>query len=263
MDPWLEHPALWPHVHHRFITYASDQLQASVGERYDVTIGERVYVESPDTGRSIYPDVATVRTGLLSPSRSPREGPALEPDVPTILVVEDVERREPFVEIRDAHGGRPVVAVIEILSPTNKHAGAGRDLYLRKQAEVLASRAHLVEIDLIRGGLPTAAIPPHAFGDEPYRVVVSRAGDRRQREVYATLLRNRLPRVAVPLAPPDPDVVLDVQAVLVLVYEKGGFARRVDYAREPVPPLRASDATWARERLLEHARSHPPDKPFV
>ncbi len=42
MDPWLEHPARWPNVHQRFITYAGDLLGAQVGAGFFVAIGERV-----------------------------------------------------------------------------------------------------------------------------------------------------------------------------------------------------------------------------
>jgi len=37
-------------------------------------------------------------------------------------------------------------------SPDNKRSGEGRDSYLRKRDELWESRAHLVEIDLLRDG---------------------------------------------------------------------------------------------------------------
>ena len=40
--------------------------------------------------------------------------------------------RETFVEIRDARDGHRVVAVIEVLSPSNKRMGDGRDQFLKK-----------------------------------------------------------------------------------------------------------------------------------
>ena len=58
MDPWLEHPAWWPNVHQSLITYSRDALQHVVGDRYFVSIGERVYVETSD--HSYYPDVSIV-----------------------------------------------------------------------------------------------------------------------------------------------------------------------------------------------------------
>ena len=57
------------------------------------------------------------------------------------------------IRTRLADGGERVVTAIEVLSLSNKRPGdQGRDLYLQKQAEILASEVHLVEIDLLRGG---------------------------------------------------------------------------------------------------------------
>src|SRR5439155_11899166 len=84
---------------------------------------------------------------------------------------------------------RRVLTVIEILSPANKKQGPGRDLYLEKQRQVLASRTNLVEIDLLRGGSPTVSAPPDEVPATEYRVVVNRA-DRRETDVYACGLRE-------------------------------------------------------------------------
>jgi hypothetical protein len=139
--------------------------------------------------------------------------------------------------------------VIEVLSPANKRPGPGRDLYLRKQDEILASTANLVEIDLLRDGDPTVAIPGHRRRECAYGVVVSRAADRSRRDLYAIRLLDRLPRVAIPLDETDPPVVLDLQAVLDETYVKGGFGRRIDYRQPPVPPLSASDQARADQVL--------------
>lgn len=244
MDPFLEEPALWPNVHQSLITYARDQLQDEAGERYFVAIGERVYLEEP--ARTAYRDVHVVEDGeARDQARGPR---GLAADRPTVLVLEEVERREPYLELQDATSGGRVIAVIELLSPSNKDPGRDRELYLRKQADVLASQAHLVEVDLLRGGEPTVAVPVRHARDTAYRVVVSRAIDRRRRELYAFGLRDPLPRVAVPLLEGDPDLVLDLPALLALAYQRGAYARRVDYAAPPPPPpLAAEDAAWVAE----------------
>ncbi|MBI4614054.1 MAG: DUF4058 family protein [Planctomycetes bacterium] len=240
MDPYLEHPALWPGVHQRLITYGCDALQAELGQRYFAQIGERLYVEIPD--RSIYPDVVVVEsrgTGVL-----PRSGA----DEPEVLVLDAVERREVYVEIRDAHGEHRVVTVIEFLSPTNKKPGEGRELYLAKQREVLESGSHLVEIDLLRDGEPTVALPRETARSSPYRAVICRTEDRRRREIYRFGVRDRLPRIAIPLLVPDPDVVLDLPAIFEQVYERGSYRRRIDYRSPALPPLSPDDASWAQAR---------------
>ena len=57
-----------------------------------------------------------------------------------------------------------------------------------------------------------------------------------------------------PLAGGDPDVVLNLQAVFNRCYDEGAYVRRIDYRRDPVPPLQAEDAAWAdgvlRDRQL-------------
>jgi hypothetical protein len=54
----------------------------------------------------------------------------------------------------------PVVTPIEVLSPSDKKTGnSERAEFLEKQREALESDTHLVEIDLLRGGTRTAAVP--------------------------------------------------------------------------------------------------------
>ncbi|MCO5168126.1 MAG: DUF4058 family protein [Planctomycetes bacterium] len=235
MDPYLEDPGLWSNVHQSLVTYARDQLQRQVGERYFVTIGERVY---PDVHVTEQP----AQFGALLTSEAA--------DRPTVVLLDEVERREVFLEIQDAGTDQRVVTVVEVLSPSNKAAGRGRERYLRKQEEVLASSAHLVEVDLLRGGQPTVALPEGYVRRSAYRVSVSRADDRRRRELYAFGLRDPLPRVAVPLGQGDPDVVLDLPALLGEAYDRGAYARRLSYAGPPPPPpLSPEDQGWARELL--------------
>jgi hypothetical protein len=244
MDPYLEHPSTWPGVHQGLITYTRDHLQVQLGDNLYVDMGERIYIEEPD--RSIYPDVFMAEMRRKT-SEGGKPGSQVM-DQPEILVLEAVQRREPFLEIKDARKGHRVLTVIEVLSPTNKRAGPGRKLYRRKQREVLKSSAHLVEIDLLRGGRLTIAVPREPLRkDRPYRVAVSRADDRSRRELYAFGLRDRLPRVAIPVAPHHPDLALDLPAVFSETYDKGVFARRIDYREEPVPALHGDDVAWARE----------------
>lgn len=64
-------------------------------------------------------------------------------------------------------------------------------------------------------------------------------------------VRQRLPRVRVPLTGDDPDVVLDLQAVFDRCYDAAAYARSLDYRQPPVPPLRPADAEWADALLRE------------
>jgi len=56
--------------------------------------------------------------------------------------------------------GRHKTCPYEVLSPSNKEVHSeGRTLYLRKQREILRSEVNSVEIDLLRGGEHTLAVP--------------------------------------------------------------------------------------------------------
>lgn len=149
---------------------------------------------------------------------------------------------ESWLEIRDRRDRR-LVTVMELLSPSNKTPGADRNAYLGKRRQVLASMAHLVEIDLRRGGerphLPE--LPPcDCF------VLISRYSERPNLGLWPIGLRDRLPTVPIPLAAPDPDVLLDLQAVLDRTYDAAGYGKYV-YAASPQPPLSPDDAEWARQ----------------
>ena len=86
--------------------------------------------------------------------------------------------------------------MIELLSPSNKNLGDDRNKYLGKREQIQASTAHLVEIDLLRGGARLPTVEPLPSGD--YYAYVSR-GDRRPTvEVYHWWLRDRLLDVPVP-----------------------------------------------------------------
>jgi hypothetical protein len=62
-----------------------------------------------------------------------------------------------------------------------------------------------------------------------------------------------LPKIAVPLRPPDPDVLLDLGGVFATAYDRGRYARSIDYAA----PLGAGvalspeDRAWADGRARE------------
>jgi uncharacterized protein DUF4058 len=128
-------------------------------------------------------------------------------------------------------------------------------LHREKQGQVLGSRANLVEIDLLRRGSPVVVAPPGELLTLPrfdYLACVSRASDRRHVEVYAATLRERLPRIAIPLREPDPDVVLDLPSIFTQCYDNGAHAVRVDYDQPPPEPFRPDDEAWA-DALLRNA----------
>lgn len=246
MDPYLEGNR-WEAFHASLAIRIADVLQPILAPRYLVRLQERA--ELVLEARSIVPDVS------VSLGRHYDEGgvAVLAPSAPVVVRAAEAPYRETYLHIVDREGRR-VVTVVELLSPSNKRSGAGSRLYLRKQAEVLEGDAHLVEIDLLRTGGHTAAVPrgllaPHEPYD--YLVSVNRSSDRARFECYPFSLRRPLPMVAVPLLEGDTDAVLDLRAALDRAYNGGYYELDIDYRTEPDPPLRSADAAWADALLRE------------
>ena len=249
MDPFIEGQE-WSDFHTRFTTVVGELLAPPLRRRYVVRVERRVYVEHlfDDTDR-IIPDVVVLDRGR-PPAHRPT-GPtstaaAIPPAVECILPMPE-GRREAFLVIR-SRGTNEVVTVLEVLSPANKTRGAdGRREYLAKRESVLQSSAHLVEIDLLRGGerLPVVGAVPE--GD--YFAFVCRRERRPRADVYSWTLRDRLPAIPVPLAAGDADVELDLHAAFAMTYDRAVYEDSLDYGVEPVPPFAPADAEWAREVL--------------
>lgn len=267
MDPYLEQPALWSGVHQGLITGIRDALNAALPSGYVADIGERVVLTRPD--RSIFPDVVTfTQTPPILPapfrvSLETRAGSAVvereTADTPLTVDVDLVEAREVFVEVRPVGDETEVLCVIEVLSPANKAPGhVTRDRYLSKQRALLDSAVCLIEIDLLRTGAYTVAVPEYALRSRlpvwDYLICSHRggqAGERDRFEVWPPTLRDRLPRIPVPLGSGTPDVILDLQAVFDRNYDGGAYRRRINYNADALTPLVGDDALWADALLRE------------
>lgn len=85
-----------------------------------------------------------------------------------------------------------------------------------------------------------------------YRVLVSNQNHRPQAELYLFNLRSSLPSFLLPLRSEDVEPILDLQEVLALVYERGGYDYRIDYdlyLPEIAPSLTESEQSWIQEVL--------------
>jgi len=168
-------------------------------------------------------------------------GTALTAPITTVLPAVEQEE-EKFLKIFD-HANRRVVTVIELVSPSNKE-GAGRDAYLTKRAEYVASGVNLVEIDLLRGGLPLpSGEPPPPASD--FHIMVCRWWDRRRAGYWPIALRDRLPLVPVPLSENEPEVMLDLKACIDEAYDAGRYNVVLPYDRPLGAPWNADESAWA------------------
>ena len=97
----------------------------------------------------------------------------------------------------------------------------------------------------LRGSEHVVAPPKEelcARGNWDYLVSLHRGGEEQHYEVWPFTVRDSLPRFRVPLTGIDPDVVLDLQAVVARTYEEGGYAKRLAYGRTPPKPLEEDDS---------------------
>ncbi len=250
MDPYLEHPEFFPGLHNRLIVELSNELQAALPPAYYAEIGSRVWIEYPD--RRIEPDVNILR--LNRPPKQPTPTLPAVPPLPSGVEVDvetpGVEESDIFAEIHTVRGNRSLVTTIEVLSPSNKRSGEGREQYRLKQQELLDSRVNLVEIDLLRGGQHTTAVP-HAraiaiAGPFDYHVCIRAMDNLERRKIYPIRMEQVLPAIGLPLLPGDPSITLDLQTIFNRAYDHGPYARLELYPTiKPEPPLTAEQAAWA------------------
>jgi hypothetical protein len=255
MDPYLEGQE-WEDFHTRLNTLVAETLLPQVEPQYVVRVERRVYVEHPSNGVEEFAHFRRADVAILAAeptSRSRTAGGAATAIAPVECdVIMPEERRETYLVIRE-RGTMQVVTVLESLSPANKrHGGDGRREYLAKREQVLSSRSHLVELDLLRGGERLPMSDPLPPGD--YYAIVSRAYRRPRAEVYAWTIRHSLPPIPIPLKRGDPDVSLDLQKVFTTLYDRARYDLTLDYSANLAPALGKSDAGWAKRLRTRSAR---------
>jgi hypothetical protein len=83
-----------------------------------------------------------------------------------------------------------------------------------------------------------------------YYAIVARGTQFPVAEAYRWTIRDALPRLPVPLRPPDRDISIDLAALVNRVYELGRYARTLRHDR-PLPeavPLSPDDRAWLESR---------------
>ena len=244
MNPYFEQGWTWRGFHGRFLVCLQDAITPLVVPRYTCDYEEALFLDEPATADKSF---AVADLAFARRSRSKKSGSATAVAAPVTGTVPDIlRRRHRWLTIRDTVD-RHVVAVIELLSPSNKAAGPDREQYLTKRRRVLASSAHLIEIDLLRGGprMPATGIPAC-----DYLVMVSRRRERPNVGLWPIGLRDELPALPLPLRG-EAEPLVHLKPVLDRVYDGGGYQYKL-YDREPDPPLAAADTAWAK-RLLKVA----------
>jgi hypothetical protein len=262
MDPYLESPDWFPCLHDGLITFIVGALMRSLPEPYYARSRQRIWLDRAQ--RLIEPDADLFH----SPRRAHRwqggnGGIAIADEVeladPVVVPFESIDIdpfEEPFVEVRRRHGSEDrLVASIEIVSPANKTPGnPGRDSYRAKQQDILLGQVHLIEIDLLRGGTHVTAIARdlavEKAGPFDYHACVYRFDRPGNFFFYPIRLEQKLPGIAIPLLPGDPDVPLSLQSAFDRAYDEGPYRRTVHYGEDPIiPPLEPKQLEWVNTRL--------------
>ncbi len=251
MDPFIEAQGLWGDFHDNFIIDVQRAIQRQLPPQYVARVNDRTYMDSIDpeldvVRRSFGPDIEVQR--FKSPPVAPRttENTAVaDPPTTEMRGLVDVEFRETYLEIYKLDPSQQLVTSIELLSPANKRRGVGRELYQRKRQLFIDGQANLVEIDLLRGGRRHSMIG--RWPDSPYAVAVFYKQNAPRCAIWAAFATRQLPNIAVPLDPPDADVVVTLQPIVETIYELSRYSVQIRYDRSIEPPLSVEEAKYAAE----------------
>ncbi len=254
MDPYLEQQSRWESVHPQLVSSLPALIEPDLPERYAVSVEERVYLIVPGDRLGLRrPDAMVIDTGGAA---IPDEPPASRSVVTLaraveVVVPEDEPVRELYLTVRDVAAEDEVVTVVEVLSPTNKQPGSGRDQYLTKRGAVLSTRTNLVEIDLLRDGprMPAAGAPT----DYQYGILVCRGAIRPRSQLQPFGLREPIPAFPLPLRPGDREPTIQLAPALAAIYRSNRLALRIDYGRPPDPPLSTEDQAWTDDLLRKRS----------
>lgn len=262
MDPFLEHPEIFQNLHGNFMTHLQDSIQLRLPEPYYVSTNRRTWIEmserfvEPDTNVD-YDESRTASSGSTSSGTAVLE----RTTAPIVIRVErgapeHDEFREHYLEIY--HGRRPsqrLVASVELLSPSNKRGGSqGRELYLKKQEEMLKGQVHLIEIDLLRGGEHATSIPIEILRQRvpvyDYHVCIHRYDRPLEYLINPFLMQESLPTIDIPLLPEHGTIPVPLQPAFDRCYNGGPYSREINYRTErPVSPLTPEQNAWVRQAL--------------
>ena len=248
MDPYLEHPEIWPGVHLLLVAALAESLSPQLRPKYAVSVEVRMYETSGAQSLLVgIPDVSIQRSDRDTDGQAVPVAVSTPPSQPLKVTLPIPETlRQGYLEIREV-ATKAVITAIEILSPVNKRPGKGRQTYERKRECVLRSATHLVEIDLLRSWKPM--LPLATQNASHYRILVSRGNHRPSADLYTFNLQDAIPSFTLPLQRGDLEPNIDLQVLLNNIYDRAAYDLKVDYQTVPMPTLSETDSTWANALL--------------
>lgn len=197
MDPYLEHPVIWPGIHHGMIYHLATQLQPLIEPRYVARVEQRIYIEGPE--RQVIPDVQVHRLDPAAPGRTAVVEPMT--DSPVIVEVQTQEIQETYIEVLDLYGKQKLTTLIEIVSASNKPARAGAQVLPRQTEgdirESMPSRGDRL------AALGPFGFPYTAVATAPQRAPIRLPGLREPLDPAQSL--RAISNPVATAAPPNPD----------------------------------------------------------
>lgn len=257
MDPYLEQGHIWPGFHNHLISALALDLSQRMPGNYRIDIQERTEVVTwqgtPSAASFIVPDALALYAPSLQERPAeyggtaagavaalPENGVAVQ-----IAVPEEVRVTWLYVQrMPDAE----VITIVEVLSPSNKAPGEGRESYLRKRAAILNSGISLVEIDLLRQWEPLPLATDYPASD--YRILVCRGRQRFSGILYPFNVPQAIPRFTLPLRPGDDEPEVDLGALVNRIHQQARYAQVTRYSAPiPGPALPPPVQEWVDARL--------------
>jgi hypothetical protein len=260
MDPYLEENPRWELFHNWFVReLARQSLPRAQALGCWIDVERSVYLREP-SGEILLIGEPDQVVGADSASRtgedrySSRSGTALAVPKAVHEVVVDPENpdrvKQDYLVVRETGVLERVLAVVEVLSPSNK-GGSYMPRYRLKRRRLLESKAHFMEIDLLRAGEnPSRGLFPE-LPAAPYFILVARKTTLgRNEEGYPIRLQETLPVLGLPIGPPRPDLPLDLPAALRSAYDLSMPRGRIRYDQPPPgPALSEEEAAWVQQVL--------------
>lgn len=216
LDPYLEHPAVWPEFRHHMLASLYHILLPGLVDRYRARIATRKYSS----------------------------------ELVLFTSIQREEHEEEFLEIRSRASGKLVV-LMEVVSLANRTTAAGRSAYLATRKQAQLEGASTAEFDLVTQGKPLLDFDRSGLPTHDGTITVTRGVSPDRYEIYAASIRKRLPKFRLPLAADDRDTVVDLQLAYLRAFDQGRLESRVDYGAALHPDVKLSDddRSWAAEQI--------------
>jgi hypothetical protein len=268
MDPYIEAADLWEDFHNALVAEIKGIVADALPRGYVARTRTRSYTVARYGEQALAPDLTVVlpASGTVSPSPTagvPRAVAAPEGEPIELRAFIEEDFAENFIEIIGLQPERRLVTRIEVLSPSNKQRGSkGWRWYRRQRQALLLGRAHLVEIDLLRGGTRMPMLDP--LPDSPYYLLVAREERAPVCRAWPAYFDRPLPTIPVPLTRPDSDISVALQPLVEAIYQRGRYEGDINYTQPLTPPLSAEGAAWLGRHLRSAAtpaESSPPRQP--